>query len=105
MELEFRPDFEEVRKRWRQFHCGKSPNPMIHAIVPSASRKIFSAPSTFECAFGDIDSIAERILAWAASHEFLGDAIPRYQINFTAGHLAPLLGADLRREPSSNNTP
>jgi 5-methyltetrahydrofolate--homocysteine methyltransferase len=103
-EMEFRPDFPAVKERWRRYHKGESKRPMVLTVVPKAGMAPVPAPGCFRCAFGDIDKIAEDVLRAAASREFLGDAIPSYQINFTAGHLAPLLGAGLKYNPASPDT-
>ena len=34
MELEFKPDFEEVRQRWSKFWKGESTRPLVHIVLP-----------------------------------------------------------------------
>ena len=43
------------------------------------------------------DDTLRRVEEWAASHEFLGDAVPGFQISFAPDHFALLLGADLEQ--------
>ena len=44
---------------------------------------------------GDLGPVLDRIEAWAETHEFLGEAIPFYYLEFAADHFSTLLGADL----------
>jgi 5-methyltetrahydrofolate--homocysteine methyltransferase len=39
--------------------------------------------------------VIEQTLEWAASHDFLGEAIPLYYMEFAANHFATFLGGDL----------
>ena len=61
-------------------------------------------PHPYFCAVGNLDKIIDQVLGWAATHEFLGDAVPGYQITFAPDHFAALLGADIRFHPDSPDT-
>lgn len=98
MELEFRPDFAATRERWAAFWRGESPRPTLHAIRPRSGVDPIGKPRSYDCAFGELDPIVDRALGWAATHEFLGDAIPFFTVTFAPDHFAALLGADIRRD-------
>jgi hypothetical protein len=96
MDLEFKSDFALVRGRWEAFWRGESRRPLLHAIRPKPDVTAVSRPRPYDCAFGDLDPIIEQTLGWAATHEFLGDAIPSFMITFSPDHFAALLGADIK---------
>lgn len=102
-ELEFKPDFAEVRERWDCFWRGESERPMLHAIRPKSGVKPVPRPRPYDCAFGDLDAILEQTLGWAATHEFLGDAIPSFMVTFAPDHFAALLGAEIKRPDSGHS--
>lgn len=96
MELEFRPDFDDVRERWAAFWQGTSPRPLFYAIRAKGGGGSVRKPRPYDCAFGDLDPIIDQTLEWAASHDFLGDAIPSFMITFAPDHFAALLGAEIK---------
>jgi len=51
-----------------------------------------------------LDSLICRLLAWAETHEFLGDAIPFYWVEFGPDHFSALLGAELKFDTVLGNT-
>ncbi len=95
MDLEFKSDFEEVRKRWDAFWLGESERPLLHAIEPREGVEPVRKPRPYDCAFGEIDPIIDQVLGWASTHEFLADTIPSYMITFAPDHFAALLGAEI----------
>jgi 5-methyltetrahydrofolate--homocysteine methyltransferase len=48
-----------------------------------------------------LDPIIDQALQWAATHEFLGDAIPSFMVTLAPDHFAALLGADITRSEES----
>lgn len=104
MKLEFKPDFEAARDRWAAFWDGGNPRPMLIAIRPRPGMAPAPMPRSYDCTFGDPEPVIARTLAWAASHEFLADAIPYFRVSFAPDHLAALLGADLFQHPDSPAT-
>jgi len=88
MELEFRPDFEQVRQRWAQFWRGESTRPLLLAVRPKPG----------------VEPVIDQAIGWAATHDFLDGAIPGYQVTFAPDHFAALLGADLRNAEGSSGT-
>lgn len=103
MELEFKPDFEAVQERWSVFWRGQSPRPMMHAIVPRPGVTPVRMPRPYSCAYGDLDPIIEQALAWASTHDFLGDAIPGFAITLAPDHFAALLGAEIQTGHGASN--
>jgi len=97
MQLEHKPDFGATRERWAAFWRGTSPRPMLHAIRPKSGVTPVARPRPYDCAFGDLDPLIEQALSWAATHDFLADAIPSFMITFAPDHFAALLGAEIKR--------
>jgi len=52
-------------------------------------------PRPYDCAFRELDPLIEQTLKWAATHEFLGDALPSFMITLAPDHFAALLGAEI----------
>ena len=104
MELEFKPDFEQTRRQWDRFWRGESDRPMVWAVRPRPGVEPTRRPGCYQCAFGDVEPVIEQVLAWASTHEFLGDAVPSYMITFGPDHFSALLGADLRNAEGSSAT-
>ena len=100
MDLEYKPDFEAARARWAAFWRGESPRPLVHAVRPKPGASPVPRPRPYDCAFGELDPIIDQALGWAASHEFLADAIPYFTITFAPDHFAALLGAEIVRGES-----
>lgn len=101
IELEFRPDFEEVRGRWARFWRGESERPLLHAVRPKEGVTPVSRPRPYDCAFGDVGPKVEQALQWAETHEFLGDSIPHVMVTFAPDHFAALLGAEIYTNETS----
>jgi 5-methyltetrahydrofolate--homocysteine methyltransferase len=95
MELELKPDFAEARELWSRFWEGRNERPAISAVLPKPDREPAAPPPRFAGRDGDVESLAEQVLAWADSRLFLGDAIPFHYVEFSADHFAALLGCDL----------
>ena len=102
MELEYKPGFEAVQKRWKQFWRGNSTRPLLHAIKPKSGVAPVRKPRAYDCAFDELDPIIDQALGWASTHDFLGDAIPSFMITFAPDHFAALLGADIKRSVESS---
>lgn len=97
MDLGFRPDCDETRARWAAFWRGESKRPLLYATRPRPGVTPIPKPRPYDCAFGELDPIIEQTLGWAATHEFLGDAIPSFMVTFAPDHFAALLGAEIVR--------
>jgi hypothetical protein len=93
--LRFRPDVDEVIARWKLFWDGDSPRPLLHAVRPRPGATPVEPPNPYDCAFGDLDEVAEQLSGWVSTHEFLGDAIPFFMVTLAPDHFAALLGAEI----------
>jgi len=103
MELEFRKDFPEVKQRWADFWDGKLACPLLQIEVPRpgctpVSKHYPVRPDRNE------QTCIDQVLAWAETHEFLGDAVPWYTVEFAAAHFALLLGAELEYHDTYDET-
>ncbi|MCC7494995.1 MAG: hypothetical protein IT204_21785 [Fimbriimonadaceae bacterium] len=92
-----KPDFAAARAAWDAFWRHASPGPLVAAVVPRPGVERVAKPSSY--ALGpdlDVVAFAEQGLRWAASHEFIGAAIPFVYLEFAADQFATFLGCDLR---------
>lgn len=101
MNLEFKPDASAAIDRWRRFWIGENERPLLHAIRPKEGVTPIEKPRPYDCAFGDMDHVIDQTLGWAATHDFLGDAIPSFMVTFAPDHFAALLGAEIKRNEKS----
>ncbi|MCD4831333.1 MAG: hypothetical protein K8R02_05920 [Anaerohalosphaeraceae bacterium] len=105
MELEFKRDFQEVQKKWDAFwNDGKLARPLMNIIIPKQGVQPVEQPSSVLSTFDDYDKVIDQILGWAQSHEFIGEAIPSYRVQFASDHFSALLGAELVFHKNSPNT-
>jgi 5-methyltetrahydrofolate--homocysteine methyltransferase len=74
---------------------------LLHAIRPKSGITPIPKPHPYDCAFGDLDPIIDQALGWAATHDFLADAIPSFMITLAPDHFAALLGAEIVPVPQS----
>lgn len=88
---------QQPADRWHAFWAGTNPSPMICAAIPKRGKQPATPPAYLE-AFHGGDSyrvVAQKLLAYLDTHEFIGDAIPYYTLSFGADDVAAFLGADL----------
>jgi hypothetical protein len=95
MELFYKTDFEQVAQRWSDFWNGTNKQPLVGAVIPKKTGKITPHPDYAAGADGNFEPVIDQICAWAESHEFIGDIMPFYYLEFAADHFSALLGADL----------
>ena len=82
MQLQFKPKLDETLEAWCNFWTGANQRPMILATSTRPGVKVVEAPpylTAFDCDFRDL---ARHLLAWAETHEFLGDSLPYYYLEF-----------------------
>ncbi len=103
MELEFRPDFEAVRKRWDAFWRGENPRPMLLAQAPREGIEPVAYPLCTQVLEGDIRPLADRVIQWARAREFLVDAIPWYYLEFGPDQFTTFLGCDMIPAPDGRS--
>ena len=105
MDLEFKPDFEEARQRWIAFWKGeKLDRPLVSVVVPKPGVEPVEKPPYASGADGNYKPVIDQLLAWARTHEFIGEAIPFFHVEFGPDHFSSLLGADLKFHPDSQGT-
>jgi hypothetical protein len=102
VELEFKPDFEPTRQRWIDFWAGHSERPMLRAIIEKPGVKPVPRPPYAAGFDGDYSPVVDQVLAWAETHEFLGDTIPAYYLEFGPDQFTTFLGADMKPSSSAN---
>ncbi|MDK1030432.1 MAG: hypothetical protein QGD94_00320 [Planctomycetia bacterium] len=95
MELEFKPDFADACAMWEAFWKGENRRPLISAVVPKPGVEPVVKPPYAAGADGNFEPVIDQLLTWAATHEFLFEAVPFFYLEFAADHFATLLGADL----------
>jgi len=101
MKLEYKPEFEAVRERWASFWRGESKRPLLFTIRPKSGGTPIPHPRPYDCAFENLDPIIDQALGWAATHDFLADAVPSFMITFAPDHFAALLGAEIKTSGES----
>jgi 5-methyltetrahydrofolate--homocysteine methyltransferase len=94
-QLEYKPDFADIARRWDAFWAGRSEGPLVAAVVPKRGTEPVERPAYGAGRDGDFGPVVDAVLRWAATHEFLGDAVPCFHAEFTADHAAVLMGAGL----------
>jgi hypothetical protein len=105
MDLELKPDFEEARDRWAAFWRGEvTDRPLASVLVPRPGAEPVPPPGRTDALSGDLDRLTERVLAHAASFEYVGEALPHHYVTFGPDLIAGLLGAELRVNPDSPDT-
>jgi len=104
VQLEFKPDFEEARQRWNAYWKGESDRPLVASVIPKAGVTPVDAPGYTSGFTGDPEPLIDQILAYGQTHEFLGEAIPFYYLEFGPDHLSSFLGGDMHRNEDSGAT-
>ena len=96
MELEFKPDFDQVRQRWDSFWTGANTRPLVLAVLPKAGTKAAEGPRYMSWFDGPFEPVIDQLLAWGRTHEFLGESMPSFCLHFGADTMAGYLGGDLK---------
>jgi 5-methyltetrahydrofolate--homocysteine methyltransferase len=102
--LEFKSDFERASRFWADFWQGKANRPAIRVTLPRPGTEPQPAPAYLDCFDGDMGRIADQLLAWAETHEFLAESIPYYYLEYGPDTFAAWLGADLQLSPERNTS-
>ena len=74
----------------------KNNRPMVLSILPKPGVREIEPPpylTAFDCDFHDL---AHWLLAWAETHDFVGDTLPYYYLEFGPETFATYLGCDLK---------
>lgn len=104
MELDYKTDFEETRAHWDAFWRGACEAPLVSCVVPRPGVEPVSMPPYLAGHDGDFEPVIDRVLSSAASHLYLGAAIPFFNLEFGPDHFSALLGCDLRFDAASPTT-
>jgi hypothetical protein len=104
MQLEFKPDFEQAQQRWIAYWKGESDRPIVASVIPKPGVTPVDQPAYTSGFSGDFEPVIDQVLAWAQTHEFLGEAIPFYYLEFGPDHFSSFLGADMRAHVDSGAT-
>lgn len=84
----------------RRVPRGENRRPLVSAVIPKPGREPAQKPGYASGADGNPRPVIDQLQRWAETHEFLGEAIPFYYLEFAADHFAALLGADLVFRPN-----
>lgn len=95
MELEYRRDFEDVRKVWKLFWEEKLNRPIILAIVPRLDKEPVKLPPWGAAFTQPPEKIVDQALLWAESVEFCCDSVPFFTPSLIVGLFPALLGAKM----------
>ena len=130
MKLDFKPDFAQAQQRWMDFWKGANTRPMVSIILPKPGARISDAPphlaglpraypwppdhnANREFADpprylggwdGNFQPVIDQLLRWADSHDFIGEAIPGYYLEFGSDSFAAYLGAEMLVDHERNTS-
>ncbi|MGH8245783.1 MAG: hypothetical protein ACREUU_05055 [Gammaproteobacteria bacterium] len=129
MKLNFKPDFEETQQRWMEFWRGENKRPLVSIIVPKPGVKIsappkhlaglprefppdgrdagikYADPPAYLRGYdGNFQPVIDQLLEWADAHDFIGEAIPGYYLEFGPDTFSAYLGADLQIDPETGTS-
>ena len=105
MPLQFKPDFEEARKHWDAFWKREIiDRPCIIIRAPKDGAERVPAPVYMEGHDGNFDAPIARLLAWAETIYWGGDAVPCYTPSFGPDQFSAFLGAELVWSRDSTGT-
>lgn len=99
MNLEFKPDFERAQQMWAAFWKGENKRPLMHILIPRQGVEPVEFPKYLEGRDGNFQPVIDQALAWAATHEFIGEAIPFFFVEWGPDTFSSFLGADMRFTP------
>lgn len=94
MELEFKPDFDDVRYKWDAFWRGDM-STLAGAVLPKEGVEPVSHPPYLVGCDGNFTPIIDQLLAYAESHDFIGSAIPFFVLEWGPDTFSAFMGADL----------
>ncbi|MFH1006423.1 MAG: hypothetical protein V1800_02820 [Candidatus Latescibacterota bacterium] len=99
MNLEFKPDFQRAQQMWEAFWKGENRRPLIHILIPKEGVKEVAFPRYLAGRDGNFQPVIDQALAWADTHEFIGEAIPFFFVEWGPDTFSSFLGADIRFTP------
>jgi hypothetical protein len=99
MKLEFKPDFEQARQQWAAFWNGENKRPLVYAILPKQGVKPVEQPAYLQARDGNFQPVIDQFLAWADTHEFIGEALPFCFVEWGPDTFSTFLGSELKFTP------
>lgn len=103
--LEFKPDIEEVARRFEAFYAGDIiDRPIVLITAPKEGKTGAPGSNYRERVFGDMDDIIERALISAEATYYGGEAVPSLWLSFGPDEVAVFTGAELRWSDDSGDT-
>lgn len=102
MELESRPDFEQVRERWGAFWRGENTRPMVNIVIPKEGVEPVPHPPYLVGHDGNFGALIDQLVGYVDSHQFLGDSVPYFVLEWGPDTFSAYLGADLEFQPSTS---
>jgi hypothetical protein len=102
VELLYKPDLEVVRERWSAFWKGESPRPLASVVVPRVGCDPAPYPEYLAGRDGDFEPVLAQMLAFCETHEFLGEAVPYFILEWGPDTFSAFLGADLVFTPGTS---
>jgi len=104
---ESRPDFADVKERWRHFWAGEVwKRPLVLASAPKAGaeRTRWIRHHYFQMVTGDFAAIRGALDDWIATTDFLGELLPCVGPDLGPDQFAAFLGGEIQFNESSKET-
>lgn len=96
MQLEFKPDFEQTRQFWTSFWKAENTRPAVSIVIPKAGVAEAKYPPYLSGRDRRFMPIIDQMLRYCDTHEFLGDAIPFFVLEWGPDTFSACLGCDLK---------
>ena len=96
MKLEFKPDLQPALDMWAKFWTGRNTRPIILSTLPKPGCKVVDPPPYLTAFDGDFHDLGRQLLAWGETHDFLGETIPNYYLEFGPETFSAYLGCELK---------
>ena len=84
----YKPDIDAAKQRWGTFWNGTNKRPMLSAILPKDGVKPIEKPPYAVGHDGNFAPVLDQLEGWAETHEFLGEAIPYFYLEFAPDHFS-----------------
>lgn len=106
MKLAFKRDFDDAARMWDSFWKGENKRPIARFVLPKEGVEQPEAPSLYMDGFddGNFGPGLDKLVKWAGTRDYIGDAMPFYYIDFSPDTMAAYLGCDLKRSASVTET-